>query len=129
MSSFESQRFVSAFRVSCLSQLFLSMLGGVMFRHPLTIAAARDITDPVFVFKIPADGFADAALKCLQRMPVQFALDFARVHRVAAVVARAVLDESDELAVRNGGVVRAQLVQQIANSSDHLGGPFFAFRT
>src|SRR3979411_1797297 len=102
MSSFESRCFVSA---------FLSMLGGVMFRHPLAITAAGDITDPVFVFKIPADRFADAALKRLQRMPVQFALDFAGVHRVPAVVAGAVLHERDELAVWNRGVVRAQLVQ------------------
>src|ERR1019366_6330528 len=97
-----------------------------MFRHPLTIAAAGDIADPVFVFKIPADGFADAALKRLQRVPVQFALDFARVHRVPAVVAGAVFDESDELAVGNGGVVRAQFVQQLANGSDNLQVLFFA---
>src|ERR1700720_1361514 len=88
---------------------FLSMLGGVMFRHPLAIAAAGDITDPIFVFKIPADGFSDAGLKRLQWMPVQFALDLAAVHRVTAVVAGAVFDERDELAVRHGGVVRAQL--------------------
>src|ERR1019366_5587169 len=97
-----------------------------MFRHPLTIAAAGDIADPVFVFKIPADGFADAALKRLQRVPVQFALDFARVHRVPAVVAGAVFDESDELAVGNGGVVRAQFVQQLANGADNLQVLFFA---
>src|SRR5256885_12668471 len=97
MSSFESRRFVSAF-VSA----FLSMLGGVMLRHPLAIAAASDITDPVFVFKIPADSFSDAALKCLQRMPVQFAFDFARVHRVPAGVTRGGFGERDELACRAG---------------------------
>src|SRR6266849_10830600 len=105
---------------------FLSMLGGVMLRHPLAITAAGDIADPIFVFKIPADGFSDAGLKRLQRVPVQFALDFAGVHRVPAVVAGAVFDERDELAVRNGGVVRAQLVQQIANGPDKLEVLFFA---
>src|ERR1700674_3251130 len=129
MSSFESQRFVSAFRVSSLSQLFVSMLGGVMFRHPWAIAAARDITDPVFVFKIPADRFSDAGLKRLQRMPVQFPLDFAGVHRVAAVVAGSVLDERDELAVWNGSVVRAQFVQQFANGPDNIEVPFFTLPT
>jgi hypothetical protein len=64
-----------------------------MLRHPLTIAAAGDITYPIFVFEIPADSFSDAALKRLQWMPVQFALDLAAVDRVAAVVAGAVLDE------------------------------------
>src|ERR1019366_9752898 len=100
-----------------------------MFRHPLTIAAAGDIADPVFVFKIPADGFADAALKRFQRVPVQFALDFARVHRVAAVVAGAVLDESDELVMWNGGGVWGQFVPQVANGSGCLPVSLFASPT
>src|SRR5258708_152891 len=120
---------MSSFSLGFSSQLSGSLLGGVMFRHPLAIAAAGDITDPIFVFKIPADGLADAALKCLQRTPVEFALDFARVHRVPAVVARAVFDKSDELAVWHSGVVRAQLVQQITNGADNLEVPFFASPT
>src|SRR5208337_4770190 len=92
-----------------------STFGGVMFRHPLTIAAAGNIANPVFMFKIPANGFGDAALKSLQRAPVQLALDFARVHGVAAVVAGAVFDKRNERAVGNGGIVRAQFVQQFAN--------------
>src|ERR1019366_5870027 len=95
-----------------------STFSGVMFRNPLTIAAAGNVADPVFMFKIPADGFLDAALKRLQGAPAQFALDFARVHRVPAIVSGALLDERDELAVRNGGVVRAQFVQQFAIGSD-----------
>src|ERR1700675_3471977 len=126
------------FRVSALrldfpsrlfSQLSISMLGGVMLRHPLAIAAAGDITDPIFVFKIPADGFSDAALKRLQRMPVQFVLDFACVHRVSAVVAGAVFDKSEELAVRHGGGGRAQLVQQFANGPYNIEVLFFASPT
>src|ERR1700737_4390993 len=96
------------------------MLGGVMFLYPLTITAAGDIAAPVFVFKIPADSFSDAGLKRLQRMPIQFALDFARVHRVAAVVAGAVFDERDEFAVRNGGGVRGQFVHKFAKGSQNL---------
>src|SRR5271169_2012035 len=91
-------------RASC------STFGGVVFRHPLTIAATGDVADPVLVFKIPADGLADSTFKRLQRVPVQFALDFARVHCVAAVVAGAVFDERDEFLVGNGGIVRAQFV-------------------
>src|SRR5258708_7757180 len=120
---------MSSFSLGFSSQLSGSLLGGVMFRHPLAIAAAGDITDPIFVFKIPADGLADAVVKCLQRTPVEFALDFARVHRVPAVVARAVFDKSDELAVWHSGVVRAQLVQQITNGADNLEVPFFASPT
>src|SRR5258708_10968382 len=90
---------MSSFSLGFSSQLSGSLLGGVMFRHPLAIAAAGDITDPIFVFKIPADGLADAALKCLQRTPVEFALDFARVHRVPAVVATAVFYQNDDLAL------------------------------
>src|ERR1019366_4092888 len=103
-----------------------STFSGVMFRNPLTIAAAGNVADPVFMFKIPADGFLDAALNRLQRAPVQFAFDFARVHGVPAVVAGAVFDERDELAVRNGRVVRPQFVQQPANGADNFEVLFFA---
>src|ERR1035441_6775937 len=117
---------MSSFSFGFPSQLPVSTLGGIMFRHPLTIAAAGDLADPVFVFKIPANGFADAALKCLQRVPTQLAFDFARVHGVAAVVAGAVFDERDELAVGKGGIVRAQFVEQLANSSNNFQVLFFA---
>src|ERR1700694_6157397 len=91
-----------AFPSHLTSRIFISMLGGVMFRHPLAIAAASDITDPVFVFKIPADSFSDAGLKRLQRVPVQFPLDFAGVHRVAAVLGGGVFAGRGERAVRSG---------------------------
>src|SRR5208337_1132419 len=105
------------------------ILGGVVFCDPLTIAAAGNVADPVFMFKIPANGFLDAAFKRLQRAPVQFALDFARVHGVAAVVAGAVFDKRNERAVGNGGIVRAQFVQQFANGPDNLEVLLFASPT
>src|SRR6266478_9306880 len=120
---------MSNFSLGFSPRLFVSMLGGVMFRHPLTITAAGDVADPVFVFQIPADGFMDAALKRLQRAPVQFALDLARVHGIPAVVAGAVFYERDQLAVRNGGVVRAQFVEQSANGGDNVQVLFFAAPT
>src|SRR5258706_982885 len=97
-----------------------------MFRHPLAIAAAGDITDPIFVFKIPADRLADAALKCLQRTPVEFVLDFARVHRVPAVVGRGGFYQNGEVAHWANGVVRGQPVTPIPNRARHTWGPFFA---
>src|SRR5260221_4377939 len=100
-----------------------------MFRHPLAIAAAGDITDPIFVFKIPADRLADAALKCLQRMPVEFTLDFARVHRVPAVVAWGGFFENDEPRPwHTGGVWRQQLPPN-PKCPANVHGPFFASPT
>src|ERR1019366_7884524 len=97
--------------------------------HPLTIAAAGDIADPVFVFRISANGLADAARERLLWGPIQFALDFASVHRVAPVVAGAVFDERDEFVVGNGGVVRAQFIQQFANRADNFQVLFFTAST
>src|SRR5260370_14580423 len=87
---------MSSFSLGFSSRLSLSTFGGVMLRHPLTIAAAGDITYPIFVFEIPADSFSDAALKRLQWMPVQFALDLAAVHRVAAAVGRGAVFQTAE---------------------------------
>ena len=53
-------------------------------------------------------------------MPVELALDFARIHCIAAVVARTVFDESDELLVRNNGIIRPQLVEQFADCTHDL---------
>src|SRR5260370_5503509 len=120
---------MSSFSLGFSPRLFVSMLGGVMFRHPLTITAAGDVADPVLVFQIPADGCMVAALKRLHRAPVQFALDLARVNRVPPVVAGAVLDERDHLTGWNGGVVRAQFVEQLANRGDNVQVLFFAAPT
>src|SRR5208282_1130081 len=48
---------------------------------------------------------------------------------VAAVVAGAVFDERDELAVWNNRVLRTHLVEQLANGSDNLQVLFFALPT
>src|SRR5260370_30770178 len=120
---------MSSFSLGFSPRFSVSMLGGVMLGHPLTITAAGHIADPVLVFQIPADGFMDAALKRLQRAPVQFALALARVHRVPPVVAGAGFDERDQLTVWNGGVVRAQFVEQTANRGDNVQVLFFAAPT
>ena len=96
------------------------MLAGVVFRHPLTITAARHIANPVVVIKIPADGFADPTVKCFQRVPMQFAFDFARVHRVAAVVPGPIFDECHQFVVRDDGIMGAQFVEQLAHGTDNL---------
>src|ERR1019366_5670421 len=91
------------------------VLGGVVLCHPLTIAAAGHTAHPVFMFKIPANSFFQAAFKRFLRMPVELALDFARIHCIAAVVAGTVFDECDELVVRNNRIIRTHLVKQFAN--------------
>src|SRR5260370_19646259 len=93
---------MSSISLGFSSRLSLSTFGGVMLRHPLTIAAAGDITYPIFVFEIPADSFSDAALQRLQWMPVQFALDLAAVHRVAAVVGAGGLVHFNEASLWGG---------------------------
>src|ERR1700689_4565704 len=76
--------------------------------------------------KIPAGGFADSGYECFLGTPVQFALNLGCVHRVAAVMTRTIFDESDELFVRDDGVVRAQFIEQRADGGDDLEVLFFA---
>ena len=68
-SARENDAFVIRWRgfghVKFQSRLSFLRLGGVVFRHPLTITAAGHIADPVFVFKIPANGLANSTLKRL----------------------------------------------------------------
>src|SRR5580700_10651752 len=92
----------------------------------MTIAAAGYVPNPVFVFKIPADSFADSGCECLLRMPVEFALNPGCVHGVTAVVSGTIFDERDELLVGDDGVVRAQFVEQRADGGDNFKVLFFA---
>src|SRR5258705_13825707 len=92
----------------------VSTFGGVLLRHPLTIAAAGHALHPVFVFKIPADGLADSSLEGFDRMPIQLAGNFPGVHGVAAVVAGTIFDESHEIFVRNDRIAWTQLIKEAA---------------
>src|SRR5882757_6175099 len=92
----------------------ISAFSGVLLRHPLAIAAAGDVLYPPFVLKIPAHGLLNPTFKRFPGMPIQFACDFPRIHRVSAVVARTVLYERDKLPVWNDRIAGPQLVEQAA---------------
>src|SRR5260370_41985246 len=98
---------MSSFSLGFSPRFSVSMLGGVLLGHPLTITAAGHIADPVLLFQIPADGFMYAALTRLQRAPVTFASDLAPAHRVPPVGAGAVVYTRDQLSVWSRGVARA----------------------
>ncbi len=100
-----------------------------MFRHPRTVAAAGYLADPGFVFKIPPHGFADAAFERLERLPLQFVLDLPRIHCISPIVAGTIFDECDELVMGHDGVVRAQLVEQLADGAENIQICFFAAST
>ena len=86
--------------------------------------ALQDGAHPFLVVEIPAHGLADALLELVGGQPAQLLLDLRRVNGVAAVVARAVLDEGDQLA-RIAAELRGHFVDQIADQlHDVEVGPF-----
>src|SRR3546814_10985210 len=72
------------------------------------------------VGEIPVDGVGDTLLEAVRRRPTQLRLQLRRVDRVAAVVARAILDVGDLRAPRLAVLARAALVEQRADGVDDL---------
>src|ERR1700678_844694 len=87
----------------------------ILLRDPLAIAAGGYVLNPVLMLQIPLNGLADSSLKRFLRAPVQFALDFTRVHGIAAVMTGAILDECNQAAMGHDGVMRTQFVEQFAD--------------
>src|SRR5436190_13310323 len=79
-------------------------LNRILCRHPLPITSAGHRFNPGFVIQIPLNGCANSAFKSLSWTPSQFGLNFCGVHRIAAVVPRAVFDERNQLVVRRDGI-------------------------
>ncbi len=73
--------------------------------------------DPSLVVEVPANRFPNALLEFVGGGPAEFPLNLGSVDGVAAVVARAVLDEGDELA-RVVAQLGRHLVDQIADDLD-----------
>src|SRR6267143_1735694 len=94
--------------------------GPIVLAHPIAVRTAGHALHPVRVVEVPCHGLADAARERLPRAPAQLALDLAGIHRVAPVMAGAILHEGDlcgvGLAVRPG----PQLVQDAADGLNHL---------
>src|SRR3546814_2396072 len=72
------------------------------------------------VVEIPVDGVGDTLLEAVRRRPTQLRLQLRRVDRVAAVVARAILDVGDLRVPRLAVLARAALVEQRADGVDDL---------
>src|SRR3546814_8001576 len=72
------------------------------------------------VVGIPVDGVGDTLLEAVRRRPTQLRLQLRRVDRVAAVVARAILDVGDLRVPRLAVTARAALVEQRADGVDDL---------
>src|SRR6516164_2492656 len=73
---------------------------------------------PLLVVQVPKHGFPKAGLERLPCSPAQFLLDFGRIDRIAAVVARPVRNKADQLASR--GTLSIKVVNKIANGIYHL---------
>src|SRR4051812_50002205 len=63
----------------------------------LQILAALDVPPPVLVVAVPLDRRFDRQLEAVLRLPAELAFDLARVDRVAAVLAGAVLELRDDV--------------------------------
>src|SRR3954454_20354122 len=110
----------SGARLRCSSQptwplrpnrrIFTGGSGGlrVLLGDPVAVRTALDALHPVAVRQVPLHGLADAGLESLGGTPAQLALDLVRIDGVAAVVARPILHERDELRVAGPAGARAQ---------------------
>src|SRR5690606_25409543 len=90
--------------------------------NPVPVAAGDNMGHPVRVGKVPVDGFGQAAGKGFHRGPTQLPLDLAGVDGVAAVVAGAVLDGCDQVAVAADSrwLLRGFCFQQVTEGFDHV---------
>jgi len=87
----------------------------IVFFEPVAVIAAHDVIDPFGVIQVPLHRFADTGFECLGRLPAQFALELARVDRVASIVARTVFDERDLGGVRLTIGARLEFIQNGAD--------------
>src|SRR5436309_13864377 len=64
------------------------------------IALRPDRLPPPAIVEIPGDGVAQPGRDAFARPPAEFSLDLCRIHRIAPVMAGAVLHEGDQVRVR-----------------------------
>lgn len=63
----------------------------------LPLGPVQNAPYPLLIIQIPAHSFTEALFELVRWNPTEFAFDLGRVNRVAAVVTRAVFDESYQL--------------------------------
>lgn len=68
----------------------------VVSLHPLHVLAAFDVVEPGLVLEVPLDGRKDAGLEVVGRLPAELRLELRRIHRIAKVMSRSVLDIVDQ---------------------------------
>ena len=103
----------------------LSRLGAVLLLNPVAVSTRGDGGHPFGMIEIPGDGFEDAALKGLLRLPAQITLDLARIDGITAIVPGAVFHKCDLITVGLAVFERSQLVQGGANGLHHFQIGFF----
>src|SRR5579885_2613468 len=79
------------------------------------VAAVQHAPAPGLVGEVPVDGLGEPALETLRRPPAELRLELGRVDRVAAIVPRTVLDETDQRFVPRAVRQRPALVEQAAD--------------
>ena len=72
------------------------------------------------VGQVPLDGLADPGFEGLTRLPPQFCLNLSGVNGIAAIMAGAVLDKSDEPAVGHHWILGSQFVENCAYRVDNF---------
>src|SRR5947207_9765922 len=92
----------------------------ILLAHPVAVRATGHAFHPLRVLQVPIHGLADAALERLTRPPTQLTLDLASIHRIAAVMTRAILYEGDLCVVRLAIRPTSHLVQHGADGLYHL---------
>ena len=70
-----------------------------MLFYPGQVRPGLNICDPVRIFQIPLNSFADSRFKGFGWFPAQLTLNLARIDGIAAVVSRPVGNESDQTPV------------------------------
>ena len=91
------------------------MSNRILGRDPLAIMSGCHFSNPCIIGKIPFNRFADPGFEGLLRLPIQFPLNLARVHRITAVVARPVLDVGNQFAVRDNAILGPQFIENRAD--------------
>ena len=77
--------------------MFESGLFVIHFFVILLVLAACDVVHPLLVVKVPPDGLLYAFLELQGWLPAQFFVEFARIDRIAEVVASTVGDIGNQV--------------------------------
>ena len=92
---------------------------------PLLVVAAGDALDPLLVLQVPLDGFTDAGIEGFGGFPTEFAVDLGGIDGIPLIVARAVRDIGDLIAVGLAIRSRREIIEHRTQGVDDLKVGFF----